>query len=147
MRGGPAGFRGVTDDLMRLVSEAMPLVGTLGIQPKVVAADETVLTMEWRTELCTTAGIMHGGALMALADTAGAACAFAKLVETAPGARTSTVESNTHFFAAVRGGTVTATSRPLHSGRSTIVVQTDLRDDAGRLIAQTTQTQAVLAAK
>ncbi|WP_345702438.1 PaaI family thioesterase [Pseudonocardia eucalypti] len=135
----------MTDDLMRLVSEAMPLVATLGIRPKVIAADETVLTMEWRPEVCTTAGIMHGGALMALADTAGAACAFARLVESAPGAGTSTIESNTHFFAAVRGGTVTATSRPLHSGRSTIVVQTDLRDDSGRLVAQTTQTQAVLA--
>jgi uncharacterized protein (TIGR00369 family) len=130
---------------MRVVSEAMPLSGTLGIEGKTVTAEETVLTMQWRTELCTAAGILHGGALMALADTAGAACAFAGLAASQPGARTSTIESNTHFFAAVRGGTVTATARPIHSGRSTIVVQTDLRDESGRLVGQTTQTQAVLA--
>lgn len=130
---------------MRLVSEGMPLSGTLGIEAKTVSAEETVLAMPWRAELCTAAGILHGGALMALADTAGAVCAFAGLTGSRPGARTSTIESNTHFFAAVRAGTVTATARPIHSGRSTIVVQTDLRDESGRLVGQTTQTQAVLA--
>ena len=134
----------VSDELIRLVSEGMPLAATLGIRAKTVAAEETVLTVEWRPELCTAGGVLHGGVLMALADTAGAACAFAGLPE---GARTSTVESGTHFFAPVRAGAVTATARPLHSGRSTIVVQTELRDDTGRLVGLTNQTQAVLAAR
>jgi 1,4-dihydroxy-2-naphthoyl-CoA hydrolase len=131
----------VSDDLIRVVSEAMPLATALGIQAKTVAAEEAVLTMDWRPELCTAGGVLHGGALMTLADCAGAVCAFAGLPE---GARTSTIESSTHFFAAVRGGTVTATSRPLHSGRSTIAVQTELRDESGKLVGLTTQTQAVL---
>jgi uncharacterized protein (TIGR00369 family) len=63
-----------------------------------------------------------------------------------PGAGTSTIESKTNFFRAVRGGIVTATSNPLHVGRSTIVVQTSLRDDRGKPVAQVTQTQAVLSA-
>jgi uncharacterized protein (TIGR00369 family) len=134
----------VSDELIGLVSVGMPLAATMGIRAKTVTAEETVLALDWRPELCTTGGILHGGVLMALADTAGAACAFAGLPE---GARTSTVESGTHFFAAVRAGTVTATARPLHSGRSTIVVQTELRDDTGRLVGLTNQTQAVLAAR
>lgn len=135
---------GVSESIVEMVAAAMPLAATLGIQVRSVAADRAVLTLDWRESLCTAGGVLHGGAIMALADSAGAACAFAGLAESAPGARTSTVESGTHFFAAVRAGTVTATARPLHSGRSTIVVQTDLRDQSGTLIAQTTQTQAVL---
>jgi len=134
----------VTDGLSNWVSEAMPLAVALGVQVKEVAAEQTVLTLEWRADLCTVGGILHGGALMALADCAGAACAFAELTGSAPGARTSTIESSTHFFAAVRSGTVTATARPLHAGRSTIVVQTELRDDTGKLVGLTNQTQAVL---
>lgn len=133
------------EELARTVAEAMPLAATLGIVVDEVDADRAVLRLTWRAELCTAAGILHGGALMALADSAGAACAFAHLAATAPGARTSTIESGTHFFAAVRSGTVTATARPVHAGRSTIVVLTELRDDSGRLVASTTQTQAVLA--
>jgi uncharacterized protein (TIGR00369 family) len=106
-----------------------------------------VMVLPWQASLCTAGGVLHGGALMALADSAGAACAFAGLSVSAPGARTSTIESSTHFFAAVRGGTVTATARPVHSGRSTIVVRTELRDDSGKVVAETTQTQAVLAAR
>ena len=80
---------------------------------------------------------------MTLADTAGAICAFLNLP---PDTSTSTIESKTNLFRAVRAGTVYATARPLHVGRSVIAVQTDVRDDAGQLVAQTTQTQAVLSA-
>lgn len=128
-------------ELSKVITEAMPLAVTLGVQVKEVTAEQAVLQLGWRPDLCTAGGILHGGTLMALADSAGAACAFAGLPE---GARTSTIESSTHFFAAVRAGTVTATARPLHSGRSTIVVQTELRDESGKLVAVTTQTQAVL---
>jgi uncharacterized protein (TIGR00369 family) len=74
----------------------------------------------------------------------GALCAVANLPK---GAGTSTIESKTNFFRAVRGGVVTATCQPLHVGRSTIVVQTNLRDDHGKRVAQVTQTQAVLGKK
>lgn len=78
---------------------------------------------------------------MSLADTVGAVCAFLNLPE---GAATSTIESKTNFFRAVREGYVEAAASPLHIGRSVIVVQTDLNDDRGRRVAQVTQTQAVL---
>ena len=79
---------------------------------------------------------------MSLADSCGGACAFAHLPEGAAG--TSTIESKTNFFRAVREGYVHAVARPLHVGRSTIVVETDLFDDDGRRVARVTQTQAVL---
>jgi uncharacterized protein (TIGR00369 family) len=136
--------RGVGDELSRVVSEAMPLAVALGVRVEEVTAEQTVLRMDWRADLCTAGGILHGGALMTLADCAGAACAFAGLAASAPGARTTTIESGTHFFGAVRAGTVTATARPVHTGRSTIVVRTELRDDSGKLVGLTIQTQAVL---
>jgi uncharacterized protein (TIGR00369 family) len=98
--------------------------------------------MPFAPERCTAGGVLHGGALMALADSVGAVCAFLNLPE---GAQTTTVTSNTAFMRGVREGAVTATARPLHAGRTVIVVQTDLADDAGRRVAQVTQTQAVLA--
>ncbi len=79
---------------------------------------------------------------MALADSAGAACAVANLPEGASG--TSTIDSQTNLLAAVREGTVTATATPLHAGSSTIVVETEVRRADGRLAAKTTQTQIVL---
>ena len=78
---------------------------------------------------------------MTLADSAGAVCAFLNLPE---GASTSTIESKTNFFRGLRSGTAHAVTRPLHVGRTTIVVQTDISDDEGRRLAQVTQTQAVL---
>jgi uncharacterized protein (TIGR00369 family) len=89
----------------------------------------------------TIAGALHGGALMTLADSLGAVCAFLNLP---PGAMTSTIESKTNFFRGVREGRVHATSTPLHVGRTTIVVQTDLHDDRGKAVARVTQTQAVI---
>lgn len=99
--------------------------------------------MGWAENRCTTGGLMHGGALMAFADTVGAVCAVLNLP---PGAGTATIESKTNFFRAVRGGVVHASSRPLHVGRRTIVAQTDITDEGGRMVAQVTQTQAVLPA-
>jgi len=78
---------------------------------------------------------------MSFADSLGALCAFLNLPERAT---TATIESKTNFFRGVRGGTVEGVSRPLHVGRTTIVVQTDLFDGGGRRVAQVTQTQAVL---
>jgi uncharacterized protein (TIGR00369 family) len=86
-------------------------------------------------------GILHGGVLMALADSVGAYCAFLNLP---PGGNTTTIESKTNFLRAVRRGSVEAVARPLHAGRTVIVVDTELLDDDGRRVARVTQTQAVL---
>jgi 1,4-dihydroxy-2-naphthoyl-CoA hydrolase len=118
----------------------VPMAGTLGIRLAEADAESVRLELDWREELCTAGGVMHGGALMSLADTAGAVCAFLNLPE---GATTATVESKTNLLAAVRGGTVVATSAPLHAGGTLIVVETELRSGE-RLVAKTTQTQAVL---
>jgi len=124
----------------------MPLAATLGIEIDSVTPDEVVGRLAWAAGLCTAAGVLHGGALVSLADSVAAICAFVNLPE---GAGTSTIESKTNFFAPVRGGVVVATARPLHVGRSVIVVQTDLfhgkpGDGDRRRVGQTTQTQAVL---
>ena len=121
----------------------MPFAVGLGIRLKSATADEVTASMPWRPELCTTFGLLHGGVLMSLADSAGAACAFLNLP---PDSTTSTIESKTNFFRGVRDGAVHSVTRPLHVGRTTIVVQTDITDDAGKRIAQVTQTQAVLKA-
>lgn len=121
---------------------AMPFAGRMGITLDSAAPDEVRGRLAWAPDLCTVGDVMHGGALMAFADTLGAVCAFLNLP---PGATTSTVQSGTNFFRAVRAGAVTAVSRPLHVGRSTIVVRTDLHDDELRPIATVTQTQSVLA--
>jgi uncharacterized protein (TIGR00369 family) len=93
-------------------------------------------------ELCTAGGILHGGALMALADSTGGFCAFLNLSGDATG--TATIESKTNFFAPVREGWVEAVSCPLHAGRSTIVVDSEAYDAGGRRVARVTQTQAIL---
>src|SRR5262249_1379106 len=103
--------------------------------------DEVQGRLPWAPERCTTAGLMHGGAVMTLADSLGAVCAFFNLPE---GASTSTVSSATNFFRGVREGEVRGTARPLHVGRTTSVVQTELRDSSDKPVALVTQTQAVL---
>jgi len=119
----------------------MPFARELGIELIEARADEVRARIEWSARLCTTAGLLHGGVLMSLADTAGAVCAFLNLP---PGSATSTIESKTNFFRPVREGHAEAVARPLHVGRSTMVVQTDVFDASGRRVAQVTQTQAVL---
>jgi uncharacterized protein (TIGR00369 family) len=120
---------------------SMPLCETLGMRVVTAEPSAVVLAVEWSPELCTTAGLLHGGAVMALADSAGGVCAFLNLPE---GAGTSTIESKTNFLGAVKDGEITATARPLHVGGSTIVVETEVRRADGKLVGKVTQTQAVL---
>ena len=127
-------------EITEVVNAQMPLGATLGIRT-FGGPDEVDATLEWAPGLCTAAGVLHGGVLMALADSAGGVCAFLNLPA---GATTATIESKTNFLGAVRDGTVTARARPLHIGKTTIVVETDVFDDSGRRVARTTQTQAVL---
>ena len=133
--GGPA--RPGTD---RELLELMPYAVTLGIELDAATAREVRGHLAWSADLCTAGGILHGGVLMALADSLGGICAYLNLPR---GARTATTSSSSVFLRGITGGVVTAVARPLHAGRAVIVVQTDLTDDGGRLAAQVTQTQAV----
>lgn len=119
----------------------MPFAVQLGIELDAAAPEEVRGRLAWAPERCTAGGVMHGGALMALADSLGGVCAYLNLPA---GAQTTTINSSTSFMRAVREGEVTAVARPLHAGRTVIVVQTDLFDGAGKRVAQVTQAQAVL---
>jgi 1,4-dihydroxy-2-naphthoyl-CoA hydrolase len=121
--------------------DSMPFAATVGIELTEAGPERVTGILAWAHERGTADGVMHGAAIMALADSMGGACAFLNLPE---GARTSTIESKTNFFRGIRSGAAHASTHPLHVGRSTIVVQTDVTDDEGRLVAQVTQTQAVL---
>lgn len=133
----------MNEELTQAVRAAMPYAATLGIKMLAASPDEVRGRVSWEERLTTAAGILHGGVLMGLADTIGAYCAYLNLPE---GSRaTATIESKTNFFRAVReGGVVEARSRPLHKGRTTIVVETDVFDNAEKHVARVTQTQAVL---
>jgi uncharacterized protein (TIGR00369 family) len=120
----------------------MPFAGLLGLERVSTSRERVQASLAWDAARCTGGGVLHGGAIMALADSVGGYCAFLNLPPGATG--TTTIESKTNFLRAVRGGSVTATARPLHVGRTVIVVDTELHDDDGRLVARTTQTQAVL---
>jgi uncharacterized protein (TIGR00369 family) len=120
--------------------DLMPLAGLLGIEILEASPELVRGSLAWAPERCTAGGLMHGGALMTLADTCGAVCAFLNLPEGSVG--TGTIESKTNFLRAVREGTVTCASRPLHAGRTTVVLESDLTLDDGSLAAKVIQTQA-----
>ena len=130
------------EQLTKTVREAMPYTGTLGIEMLAASPDEVRGRVAWDERLTTAAGLLHGGVLMGLADSVGGYCAYLNLPEGS--SATATIESKTNFFSAVRSGNVEARSRPLHRGGRTIVVETDLFDEAGKHVARVTQTQAVL---
>ena len=116
--------------------------GLMGVTLVEVTAERVVATMEVRPDLCTTGGVVHGGALMAFADTLGAVGTFVNLPD---GARTTTIESKTNFVGAARvGATLTAECTALHRGRTTMVWQTMIRNDGGKLCAVVSQTQLVI---
>ena len=121
---------------------AIPFAGRLGLAVEAASVSEVRGSVAWDEELCTAGGVMHGGALMAAADSLGAICAYLNLP---PGASTATIESKTNFFRPVKGGTVSLVSKPLHVGRTTIVVQTELSDGDGKRVALVIQTQSVVA--
>jgi uncharacterized protein (TIGR00369 family) len=132
----------VDQNLTTEMRQRMPLAGTLEMEFISASPEGIKARMAWAPERCTAANILHGGAIMAFADTLGGFLAFLNLPEGA--AATTTIESKTNFFRAVRGGYLHATATPLHTGRSTIVIDTDLTDDDGKRVARVTQTQAVL---
>ena len=131
------------DELTATIREAMPLASLLGLEGVEGAKEAVVVRGAWAPEHCTAGGILHGGYLMTLADATAATLAYLSLPQ---GATTATIEAKTNFLAAVRSGHVTARAELVHAGRRTIVVQVDVRDDAGRLVSRTLQTQAVIEA-
>lgn len=114
----------------------------LGIVLEEADKSRIVATLRVRPEITTTGGRLHGGAIMALADSVGAVGAFLNLPQGAAG--TTTIESKTNFFAGVSEGVVRATAEPVHIGKRTSCWTTRIVDEKGRLVAQVTQTQMVL---
>ena len=132
----------MTDLRERLQQELPPLPRWLGLSIIVATTDRIVAELTVREELCTSGSIMHGGAIMAFADTVGALGTIANLRE---GQGTTTIESKTNFFAGSPIGTrLIAEATPLHRGRRTQVWETRITNAEGRLVAKVTQTQMVL---
>ena len=124
-------FKGLLPDLM-------------GIEFTDVTPDKVVALLTVRKDLCTIGDNLHGGAIMAFADTLGAVAAILNMPQ---GARTTTIESKTNFIGgAPLGSRVTGESVAVHKGRTTVVCQTTIRSEAGKLVALVTQTQLVIAA-
>lgn len=131
----------VDAELTALTHGAMPFMAELELTIESGSGDRVVGRAPWSAERCTMGGALHGGLLMAVADGVGGLCAFLNLPD---GASTSTIESKTNFFRAVTEGEITITSIPLHVGRTTVVVQTDVTRVDGKAVSRTTQTQAVI---
>jgi len=130
------------DLLQRLETEKLPFAELLGIEFLSAAPERIVGRMTVREGFCTRPAVLHGGALMAFADTLGAAGTLVNLPE---GAGTTTIESKTNFFAAAPvGSEIIGEATPLHRGRRTMVWQTRVANREGRLLALVTQTQLVL---
>jgi len=124
-------------------SRPLPFAALMGVSFVEAGPDRVVATMLVRPDLCTLGEAIHGGAVMALADTVGAAATFVNLPADAKG--TTTLESKTNFIAAAKAGTtVRATATPVHRGKRTQVWQTRIETEEGRLVALVTQTQMVL---
>ena len=117
------------------------LMAHLGIELVEVTPELVVARLAVGENLMTVGGTVHGGTLMAFADTVGAAGTVANLAE---GQRTATLESKTNFIAGCRAGTVRAEARPIHKGKRTHVWETRIIDEAGKLLSVTTQTQIIL---
>jgi uncharacterized protein (TIGR00369 family) len=124
------------------LNEMQPLAKLLGVEIVEATKARVVGRLRVRPEICTTFDTLHGGAIMAFADTLGATGAFLNLP---PGAGTTTMESKTNFIGAAKAGSVvTAESTPVHVGKSTSIWTTRITREDGRLVAVVTQTQMVL---
>ena len=128
-------------ELTAFMARMMPFTTLLGLEALAADPREVRLRLAWDPARCTSFGVLHGGALMALADSAAAWCAFLNVPR---GSATTTIESKINFIRAVRSGHVDAVATPLHVGRTTIVVESELRDHDDRLVAKVIQTQAVI---
>jgi 1,4-dihydroxy-2-naphthoyl-CoA hydrolase len=132
-------------DLERLQQTVLPFAGLLGIRYLSASKDKVTAELLVREELCTRPAVLHGGAIMAFADTLGALATVLNLPE---GGGTTTIESKTNFLGpAPLGSKVIAETTPIHRGRRTMVWQTRMATEQGRAVALVTQTQMVLEPK
>jgi 1,4-dihydroxy-2-naphthoyl-CoA hydrolase len=130
------------DLLARIRSEMLPFAELLGVEFVSVSPEKIVAVMTVRKDLCTRPAVLHGGAVMAFADTLGATGTILNLQE---GSGTTTIESKTNFIApAPVGSRLTGEATPVHRGRRTMIWQTRVTTAEGRLVALVTQTQLVL---
>jgi 1,4-dihydroxy-2-naphthoyl-CoA hydrolase len=123
----------------------IPFAAAIGIELLETGSELVSGRLQWSPQRTTTGDVMHGGAIMALADTCGGVCAFLNLPEGAQA--TATVESKTNFLRAITSGAAVATTRPLHKGRTLIVLETEVTRGDGKLAAKVTQTQTYLYAR
>jgi 1,4-dihydroxy-2-naphthoyl-CoA hydrolase len=128
----------MSDDVLGLI----PFAKTLGLSVIRDGPDEVRIRLKWNVDLCTNNGVLHGGVIMAMADTAGGICAYRNLPPRASG--TTTIESKTNFLGGVTSGHISAFAKPIHLGTTLVVVETDVRDSRGNLVARVNQTQLVL---
>jgi uncharacterized protein (TIGR00369 family) len=130
------------DDLDRLRQSPLPFAALLGIKFTSAAPERVTAELVVRDDLCTRPAILHGGAIMAFADTLGAA---ATILNLSAGSGTTTIESKTNFLAPAPSGTrIHGETTPVHRGRRTMVWQTRVTTEAGRMVALVTQTQLVI---
>jgi uncharacterized protein (TIGR00369 family) len=130
------------EQIQQMLAPLFP--GLMGVRLVALEPERVVAELSVRPDLCTAGGIMHGGAYMAFADTRGA---VGTVVNLPPGKRTTTTDSSTKFIGGAKvGSTVTGESLALHRGRTTMVWQTTIRSDQGKLCAVVTQTQLVIEA-
>jgi 1,4-dihydroxy-2-naphthoyl-CoA hydrolase len=130
------------DPLARIAEAALPFADLLGIALVSATTERIVARMTVREDLCTRPAVLHGGAIMAFADTLGA---FGTIVNLPEGAWTTTIESKTNFVAPAPAGTeILGEATPVHRGRRTMIWQTRVTNPEGRLLALVTQTQLVL---
>lgn len=123
-------------------ADAMPFARLMGVMIREATPSKVIGALVVRDDLCTAGGILHGGAIMAFADSLGAIAGF---LNVAPGQSTTTLESKTNFLGAARVGvTIIGETTPVHVGRRTSVWQTAIVDDAGKKVALVTQTQMTL---
>jgi uncharacterized protein (TIGR00369 family) len=134
-----------SESVSQFVADPLPFAQLLGLEIVTVTPERVEAVLRVRADLCTRPPVLHGGAVMALADTLGAIATVANLAE---GATTTTIESKTNFFAAIPVGDMArAECTPLHRGRTTMVWQTRVTRSDGRLAALVTQTQLVIPAR
>ena len=131
----------IDEEATARIRKIMPFCDVLGLSVVSATPGRVEATAEWAEERTTVFGGLHGGYLMAIADSVGAFCASLNLPE---GAGTSTIESKTNFLRPVTGGTVGIVATPIHVGRTTIVVQAEVTRDDGKPVSLTIQTQTVL---
>jgi uncharacterized protein (TIGR00369 family) len=135
----------MTDIVARLQEQSKGILpGTLGMEFLEAAPERVKAALAVRPEICTIGGMLHGGAIMAFADTLGA---VATLLNLSDAGRTTTIESKTNFLGAAPAGTrIIGECVPIHRGRTTMVWQTQVKSESGKLLAMVIQTQLVLSA-